>query len=492
MPRLHRFSRSPLSFRPAFAESLEQRTLLSVAPATLVKDINTAPVGIVTRDPFSFIPFKGMTYFRATAGDTGTEWFRTDGTAPGTTLLADIVPGIGSSFREEGGLFTKQMTTAAVVGDTLLFAAYTPTTGTELWKTDGTEAGTLLVKDIYPGQQSGIPEWFTTVGDTLYFSAQDRNLNRQLWKSDGTPEGTQPVTSFPTGVNVGSLVYPIAPLNGKLLFAGNVTDPNDVYGVELYSTDGTAGGTTLLKNINPNGGSNPGVLLGDTGNLGGQAAIVSGTMYFAATDQAHGRELWKTDGTSAGTVMVQDLRPGPNGGAPSRLVAAGGSVYFVAAGLAGTGQTTPIYRTDPATGAPSKIGEVELRFPQFATDGSADGAFYIVGWHAPNSALYKYDPANPAAGLTLVADLVNLNHPRSQRRRGLRRRGAGERCEATLAQRRDGSGNHETRRLSAGVDPAGVRCRRPGLPGGGNARQFRHCPLPLPHRRHTRRQRVCQ
>src|SRR3954469_18280071 len=107
--------------------------------------------------------------------------------------------------------------------------------------------------------------------------------------------------------------------------------------------------------------------------------------------------------------MVQDLRPGPNGGAPSRLVAAGGSVYFVAAGLAATGQTTPIYRTDPATGAPSKIGEVELRFPQFATDGSADGAFYIVGWHAPNSALYKYDPANPAAGLTLVADLVNLN-----------------------------------------------------------------------------------
>src|SRR5205085_1581848 len=267
MSRPHRVSRSPLPFRPGFVECLERRTLLSVAPATLVKDINTAPAGIVTRDPFSFIPFKGLTYFRATASDTGTEWFRTDGTAPGTTLLADIVPGTGSSFREEGGIFTKQMTTAAVVGDTLFFAAFTPATGTELWKSDGTEAGTVLVKDIYPGQQPGIPEWLTAVGDTLYFAAEDSNLNRQLWKSDGTAQGTQPLTSFPSGQG-SSLVYPIAPLNGKLLFAADAPDANDTRGLELWSSDGTAAGTTLLKNINPTDGSNPGVLLGDTGNLG--------------------------------------------------------------------------------------------------------------------------------------------------------------------------------------------------------------------------------
>src|SRR5205085_5809009 len=136
---------------------------------------------------------------------------------------------------------------------------------------------------------------------------------------------------------------------------------------------------------------------------------VNGTMYFAATDAAHGRELWKTDGTPAGTVMVADLKPGTVGSYPSGLTAVGGSVYFVGAGLLGTGRNTPIYRTDPATGAPSKVGEVELRFPQFVTDGSVGGAFYIEGWHAPNSALYKHDPANPAAGLTLVRDLVNLN-----------------------------------------------------------------------------------
>jgi ELWxxDGT repeat protein len=324
MPRLHRFSRSPLTFRPAFAESLEQRTLLSVAPAMLVKDINAEPSTLVTTDPFSFIPFKGQTYFRATNPTFGTEWFRTDGTARGTTLLADIVPGTGSSFRELGGLFTKQMTTAAVVGDTLFFAASTPS-GIELWKTDGTEAGTVMVKDIWPGTGSSIPEWFTAVGDTLYFSAESSNLNRQLWESDGTAEGTQPLTSFPSGQG-SSLVYPGAALGGKLLFAADAPDANDVRGSELWTTDGTPAGTTLLKNINPNGGSNPGIIPGETGTSGKQAAIVNGTLYFAATDQAHGRELWKTDGTPAGTVMVSDLRPGTNGSLPSGLVALGDSV----------------------------------------------------------------------------------------------------------------------------------------------------------------------
>src|SRR4051794_20149648 len=108
MSRPNRAPRSPRLFQHRLAESLESRVLLSVAPATLVKDINTTPAGFETRDPFSFIPFKGQTYFRATAPDPGTEWYRTDGTANGTSLLADIVPGTGASFREEGGLFTKQ------------------------------------------------------------------------------------------------------------------------------------------------------------------------------------------------------------------------------------------------------------------------------------------------------------------------------------------------------------------------------------------------
>src|SRR3954453_17872270 len=158
MPRPNRLARSHRSFSRYLPESLERRVLLSVAPAPLVKDINDVPSTLVTTDPFSFIPYKGLTYFRGTNPTFGTEWFRTDGTARGTTLLADIVPGTGSSFRELGGLFTKNMTTAAVVGDTLFFAASTAD-GTELWKTDGTEAGTVMVKDIWPGTGSSIPEW---------------------------------------------------------------------------------------------------------------------------------------------------------------------------------------------------------------------------------------------------------------------------------------------------------------------------------------------
>ncbi len=75
----------------------------------------------------------------------------------------------------------------------------------------------------------------------------------------------------------------------------------------------------LFKDINPDGAANPAYL-----------TEVNGTLYFAADDGTHGRELWKSDGTPEGTTMVEDIYPGSTGSEPDHLVAANKMLYFAA------------------------------------------------------------------------------------------------------------------------------------------------------------------
>src|SRR5439155_5431040 len=77
---------------------------------------------------------------------------------------------------------------------------------------------------------------------------------------------------------------------------------SEANGRELWKSDGTAAGTVLVKDINPGpGDSSPDGLTN-----------VNGTLFFAAFDPTTGRELWKSDGTAAGTVLVGDINPGPD------------------------------------------------------------------------------------------------------------------------------------------------------------------------------------
>src|SRR5262245_30129126 len=74
-------------------------------------------------------------------------------------------------------------------------------------------------------------------------------------------------------------------------------------GVELWRTDGTVAGTRLVRDIAPGPDSS------HPGRIGGTGAFV-GRLYFAASDREHGFELWSTDGTEAGTAMVDESYPG--------------------------------------------------------------------------------------------------------------------------------------------------------------------------------------
>ena len=140
-------------------------------------------------------------YFSADDGTNGRQLWKSDGTADGTELVKDI----GTGGAGGGYNYGSRPRSLTAVGSTLYFSADDGTNGTELWKSDGTAAGTQLVKDIRPGispyfpSYSSSPSDLTAVGSTLFFSANDGTNGRELWKSDGTTAGTQLVKDIQTG-----------------------------------------------------------------------------------------------------------------------------------------------------------------------------------------------------------------------------------------------------------------------------------------------------
>jgi ELWxxDGT repeat protein len=202
------------------------------------------------------------------------------------------------------------------VNSTLFFTAEDATHGRELWKTDGSEAGTALVRDIFPGSAGAVPAHFVDVNGTLFFTAEDGTHGRELWKSNGTAEGTELVKDIAPGAGSFGLTQ-FTPVNGRLFFL--VDDGTN--GAVIWLSDGTASGTQPLW-----------------ASLGLEAAeltAVHNQLFFTATDATHGRELWKSDGTEAGTTLVRDMVPGPtgsNGEIAYRqyLTAVNGTLYLVA------------------------------------------------------------------------------------------------------------------------------------------------------------------
>src|SRR5262245_11958805 len=170
------------------------------------------------------------------------------------------------------------------VGETTFFVASTPQTGSELWKSDATEAGTVLVKDLRPGLETSSPRSLVAAGDTLFFT-----VGNELWKSNGTHEGT---TVLLEGLSTQSLVA----VDHTLFF---IVDHRSAR--ELWKSDGTAEGTVLLIGI-----SRPPVPPIPPASL----AAVDGTLFFTV-----GGALWKSDGTASGTLLVKQIP----GGVPASL-----------------------------------------------------------------------------------------------------------------------------------------------------------------------------
>ncbi|KAF4318436.1 hypothetical protein BBO99_00007100 [Phytophthora kernoviae] len=202
----------------------------------------------------------------------------------------------------------------------LYFQASSTDFGAELWTTDGTRDGTYQVADVEFGSWSSEPRFLTAFNSRIFFSAKTYAYGRELWFSDGDPRfdftedqhatvGTGLLLDICVGAKSSS-PQQFAVLNPSIGSPLLLFQADDcVHGVELWATDGTYAGTSLVLDIRQ-------------GTIGSRPAYLTsfaGQVFFQADDGIHGAELWVTNGFSAGTTMLVDIAPGALGSKPSHL-----------------------------------------------------------------------------------------------------------------------------------------------------------------------------
>ncbi|MCA9065544.1 MAG: hypothetical protein KDA96_20895, partial [Planctomycetaceae bacterium] len=175
---------------------------------------------------------------------------------------------------------------------------------------DGTTDGTVRVRDIQAGGSSA-PSQLTNVGGSLYFTADDGVHGREIWKSDGTESGTTLVIDL-NGTAAGSNPGNLTDLFGALFFTGD----DGVSGNELWRSDGTAASTIQIADIRSGSGSSNPSMLTDAW----------GTLYFTADDGTTGVELWSTNGETVS--LVEDSVAGSGSSSPLFLTKRPGGLLF--------------------------------------------------------------------------------------------------------------------------------------------------------------------
>lgn len=326
----------------------------------LVNDLSTAPQ---SSTPMRMLALGDQLLFHAFDDRHGGELWATDGTTAATHMVVDLYPGVENGVTLRGGwrqLFERVETLA---GPRIIFTGNDGVHGDELWITDGTAGGTTLLKDLVPGGGSGNPQRAMRHGQWIYFAAETLYQNRlTVWRTDGTSEGTTLVgqvdgdsqlsgaevlavtsttvfvrtTDEPEDYQVRQRLYGLdlgagetrllninsppghqsALAGDSLIFRGSSPDTGD----ELWSTDGTVVGTGPLADLLPGPDSSWPLSLESIGALA----------LFMAIDPATNRPaLWRTDGTAAGTMPIMQVgRVGANTSTMSSAIRVGDHLIF--------------------------------------------------------------------------------------------------------------------------------------------------------------------
>ena len=260
--------------------------------------------------------YKGGLFFSAQGSTTeGYELFYSNGTSSGTGIVKDIYPGSGSSHPRIG-FHDSAYHYSVINAGILYFTATDGSNGTELWRSDGTSSGTVMVKDIRSGSNSAYIESLVVFNNKVYFKANDGSNGAELWVSDGSSVGTKMVKDIRSG-SASSTPHNFYVASDKFVYFRALDDST---GWELWKSDGTEEGTELVKDIRPGTtGSSPGHFIFNERDE---------MLYFSSNDGENGTELWKSDGTENGTNMVIDLNNGSNSGYFNDPIAISGSIYF--------------------------------------------------------------------------------------------------------------------------------------------------------------------
>jgi ELWxxDGT repeat protein len=408
----------------------------SAAGTQMVKDIFPGPSG--SSPIFMAGRLNDRIVFVAADSIANSELWTTDGTSERTFLIKDFDP-LGSGF-----LFLNEIAFVPH-GGKLYFSAYTPEAGLELWKTDGTPSGTQMVKDIYEGIEPSSPRHLTSAGGFLLFSASagaaPDNVT-SLWKSDGTAEGTIQLVAevISTDANMG---FGIVGCNGSAYFSAGLGSEN---GLELWKSSGTPETTSLLFDVDHAGSAEPSFVFGAKAELNGNLVYFSNTalagyqpfisdgtgpgthlikelgttsvlafdsfepvplitkagnnIYFRGFQPETGYEIYKTDGTAAGTALVKDIVPGTGSSVSYTMFMSYNSLFFFVAddGVHGA----EVWRTDGTEAGTFMLKDINVgmsigSYPQTnsyqGTPGYAimNGFLYFTAFNGTQANVYKTD-----------------------------------------------------------------------------------------------------
>lgn len=297
--------------------------------------------------------------------------WRSDGSDDGTFPITQ-----GMSFGIDIGPGTAPESLSVPERGLVFFSAGEPSESPdlELWATDGTAAGTRLVKDVNPAGSSN-PTSMVALGGRLYFLA-DTPEGRELWRSDGTPEGTERVETFH---ELGTAIRPLVVAGGVLFVIAD-----DAAGVEVWRSDGTEGGTSRVLDLPVQrldgftaAGRRLFVVTRDASSqnrqiwaihaageavrvLRGAASeairlfSIGDNVAFSFVDD-HGREPWWSDGTPQGTRRAADICPGPCGSGGYPIGSYGGRAVLSA--IDGTSGSEP-WLTDGTAAGTYRLGDL--------------------------------------------------------------------------------------------------------------------------------------
>ncbi|MEZ5988818.1 MAG: hypothetical protein R3F30_06790 [Planctomycetota bacterium] len=359
----------------------------TAAGTVLLKDINTSSA-TASSTPASLCQLgsTGSFLFRATDGSSGIELWISDGTAAGTQLVKDINSGSASSSPNN----------LASIGGMVWFSANDGAAGNELWVSDGTAAGTKMLVDIWQGSTAGVPNYFAEIAGKVLFQARDPLAGTELYESDGTAAGTKLFRDFIPGygksgggrtsfeskaqLNDGAPSYLTPVGSRRLLFTVNTTS----YGNDLFQTDGTQAGTKLAYDIAPaNNSSDP---LGQNDGFRSEYTVVQGKVFFSADDGVHGTELWMFDnGATANPVLF---------GCGASVMTGTDPVMGATFSLAGKAAGSPIVNVTllgdllpsaPAFGVGCPI-LVDIGKPFFVLPPTVGASWQLTGIPVPNNA----------------------------------------------------------------------------------------------------------
>ena len=411
----------------------------------MLKDINE---GRADSNPRYFAVVGETCFFQAVDSANGSELWKTDGTQAGTILVKDIRPGTEADIfdgKEAPSRVLILPSTTALssypqylvnLNGLLLFNAYTDENGWELWRSDGTSEGTVIVKDIVEGSSSFLPLDFHIVSDLLLFKP---NSGNGLWVTDGTAVGTKEILGFS---NQYTYIYSSVILNSKLYFA--VRDVDTLSAAVLWQSDGTVEGTIIVKDLIPgydgininyptaagdkfyfqareNTMNSDWVLWVSDGTADGTKVLknsnnenlispykftaLGDTIYFSAraSSNTYGVELWKSDGTSAGTQLVKDIYvDGTSGSYPEYLNSVGDNIYF----RANDGTETALWVTDGTTEGTKILHAMNYSYPD---DYIALAEKVLFSFNADKKGEELWISDGTTVGTTLLKDINQVS-----------------------------------------------------------------------------------